>query len=209
MLTWAAWPVSPCFLRYTLILICPSSTRLLSSRQTALLFSVTKRQTKRPLGEKKKKVQKRFSRSPSSAPAAFYGEFERKPEKRLPRTHSSALPFHPLASFSFKRFFIRPGFSRLQTRMWGNAYTQDTRANIAEHVWITGRKKVGCVLDILPKSQKNCRLLKAKLNALLGAEAMQECIWRRFYFFFPFILLYIFFFPAPNYQISWKHNILS
>lgn len=46
-------------------------------------------------GDKKKSKSANLF-PPSSAPAGFYGEFERKQEMRLPRTHSSALPFHPL-----------------------------------------------------------------------------------------------------------------
>lgn len=59
-----------------------------------------------------KKVQKCTSVSPSSAPAGFYAEFERKQEKRLPRLHSSSLPFHPLTSVHSKIFFHSAVFSR-------------------------------------------------------------------------------------------------
>lgn len=77
-------------------LISVSSIQFLCSRQSSLIFSVTEVR-RRGFGEEK--VQKCFSRSPSSAPECFYGEFERKLENRLPRIHSSALPFHPLTSF--------------------------------------------------------------------------------------------------------------
>lgn len=86
--------------------ISPSSIQLLCSRQSSPLFSVAEDGP----GEKKtkklrEKVQMCVSLSPSSAPAGFYAEFERKLEKRLPRTHSSALPFHPLTYFHSHIFY--------------------------------------------------------------------------------------------------------
>lgn len=87
------------------VVVCyfPSPIQILCSRQSSHLFSVSEDR----LGEKKsrQKVQKCISLSPSSAPASFFGEYERKLEKRLARTHSSAL--HLLSShiLSFTHFF--------------------------------------------------------------------------------------------------------
>lgn len=126
--------------------IFPSSIQLLCSRQSSPLFSVAED----GLGEKneklREKVQKCVSLSPSSAPTGFCVEFERKLEKRLPRTHSSALPFHPLTYFH-SHIFYSAVFSRLPAHTNKNvckcAHAGDTD-KLADRVRITGIKEVGC-----------------------------------------------------------------
>lgn len=69
--------------------------RRLNVRSSHHVHEMERLREEKEMRRKKQKSPKvEICLPPSSAPATFYGEFEKEREKRLPRTHSSTQPFH-------------------------------------------------------------------------------------------------------------------